>query len=180
VLAACEEPEAESTPRVLTDQAGGEFFWGCNKNGLKCEVHRIAGVSPPLPECEAGIGYYRGSGRRFFSVTAVCPRGPDDFERRDIDRFLTCETDDACPTIAEAGKMWECRAGLCQLHSQTGLSAGMPTVGELETLCIGPVPHFADWRPRYDELLPRIEAACPGDHYQAPCISIPEGCADPR
>lgn len=47
-------------------------------------------------------------------------------------------------------------------------------------LCIGDAPRTLHGDDPWATLMPAIAAACPGDSINSPCLTIPEGCPDPR
>jgi hypothetical protein len=144
-----EEPE----PRI-TDQSGGEFLL------VDGEIHRIAAVSPWYPPCDDNSGAYILRVDRFEHVMGVC----SDHGSGGWSRVLVCEEDDDCAEHP-------CHAGFCQEDG-----AGMPTRGDMQSLCYGERDRYAPLL--FDTQLDReIDEACPTSG--EPCISIPTGCPDP-
>jgi hypothetical protein len=176
---ACSPFEREDPHPRIIDQSGAEFFWVCTQQS--CEVHRIAGVSPPLPEClpreEAEYGV---SVARFFAIAATCVE-EGYFPFIIEERFVVCDDDADCPQIEqeEFGALYECRAGFCQNIDTETYPLGLPDARDLERLCTGHVLRGGDDRPS-SELEAAIAVACPVDDYRTPCESIPSACPDPR
>lgn len=188
-LASCLEPSGDSQLRI-SDQLGDEFFWVCGDGRREedtCEVHRIAGISPPLPECLPGEGdpkYGLGHGR-LIGLGAYCHvEGSMDSIQKDRVRFLICESDDECPGRRYDGAPidFECREGFCQNADIEEHPPSVLWAITVEELC------YATAAPRFEPLAldPELEAAldvaCPGRHeYRyVECVDVPAQCPDPR
>jgi hypothetical protein len=193
LLGACQSaPDADALPEGtmrIADQSGAEFLWVCQEsNHHLCKVHRIAGVSPRLPECfdDERPEYTYGWGR-FVEVFGLC-RDADGsgWSWGDWGRFLVCEQDADCPQLVRYGESYECRAGFCQNVDLVAHPPGLPDSFDMTTLCHGDAARYdehdltADDYPTKLEL--EIEAACPHflDQPHAACESIPDGCPDVR
>ncbi|HEY8379935.1 MAG TPA: hypothetical protein VIK91_25765, partial [Nannocystis sp.] len=95
-------------------------------------------------------------------------------------RFVVCEEDADCPTIVNRGRTDEyvCHAGLCRNIAGAEHFDGLPNRWMMERLCFGDRPRFGAFED--PEIVAAIDAACPSELINAPCLSIPEGGADPR
>jgi hypothetical protein len=169
----------DDQPPKIRDQSGAEFGWSCTEGG-HCEVQWVQTLRPPLPECGAGtIPTYGHLWFRFIEVTAACALDEDGAwqTRAGWGRLLVCEEDDDCPQLPDSFDRFECSAGYCQ---RTSMSSGPPRKEDLELLCTGQQPRFADIDPTPD-LAAAIDRACPNSTQDpdAPCLSIPPGCDDP-
>lgn len=181
-LTGCLEPSAGPHPRI-TDQLGDEFFWVCPDDEAECAVHRIAGVSPPLPECQPGQGEaeYGAVPGRLISVAPYCHvEGSMSATQMDRPRFVICEDDSGCPD--GQGSVFECREGFCQNADLEEHPPDLLWAITLQELC------YATAAPRFEPLVldPEIEAAldvaCPGRHeyWYVECVDVPAQCPDPR
>ena len=188
VAVACGSDDADHGFRVV-DQSDAPFFWSCTDDN--CDVHRIAGVSPPLPPCdvvfpgaeEPQTASYSYGWNRFISIVGRC-RGADGAAGGLVDwsRYVVCDADDDCPPLLGYDDVFECRAGFCQNVDRETYPPGPPRRIDLERLCMGDGPRY-EREPDGSSTTPEIRAvldiACPGNDPQAPCASIPDGCPDP-
>jgi hypothetical protein len=166
-------------PAMIRDQSGAQFEWLCDADG-HCTVGWIDGLSPALPECDAGrIPTYGYLWLRFFEVTAACALDQDGALGTEAGwgRFVVCGNTSECPQLPEYGDLFECRSGYCQ---RTNAPSGPPRKEDLELLCTGSAPRFAELDPS-PELAAAIDQACPtsAQDPESPCIAIPPGCDDP-
>lgn len=171
-MSACRSEPADDGPLRFRDMSGAEFFW------TGTEVHLIAGVSPPLPECDEGqrASYKVLSSSRFFVVIGACNDGIGNIWWG-RDRIVVCEHDDDCPQRETAA--YECRAGFCQdVDASTEL-----TYPDMFSLCFGHEPReaYPDGYPLSDEseIAMAIDDACAGalDPCEGP---LPASCPDPN
>jgi hypothetical protein len=186
LVAACSDTPADpdaSTLRFM-DQSGAEFWWDCNDEGENCEIHRIAGVSPPLPECPEGqvprLGYLKNW--RFFTAYAGCYYDPGTVWFG-FDRIAVCEEDSDCPQIPEKGYAYECRHGFCQDTNIERHPPGVLNMTDTYALCFGSAPRTTDgsvigWYEFPREEREKVIEACNAD-FVAPCDYLPDDCADP-
>jgi len=189
LLCACSADDGSALPEGtlrVVDQSGAEFFWVCDEELDDCDVHRIAGVSPPLPPCgKNSVPGYGYGWWRFLSINAWCGHGDGTaVGNTDWGRYVTCETDQDCPAIQHAAEAFECRAGFCQNVDLDNHPPGPPRGVEMEALCYGDAPrHAYDGSPiltppeRPEEMERALEAACPNP--SEACAYIPTGCPDP-
>lgn len=181
LAAACGESFADDGLLRIEDQSGAEFFWTAEE-----KVHRIVGVSPPLPECSSDDYRpdYTYGWNRFVDVFAMCwaVDGTGGSGRSDWGRYLICDDDGDCPQLTRFDHFYECRAGFCQSIDLEAYPPGLPNSIDMEMLCRGDAPRYEE------EAFPdsptaldlEVEAACPNEDRFAACTSVPDGCFDPR
>jgi hypothetical protein len=166
-------------PPKIRDQSGAEFGWSCTTDG-HCSVEWLGSLSPPLPECSAStIPTYGHLWWRFIEVTAACALDEDGALQTQSGwgRLVVCDATEDCPQLDDSFDRFECQSGYCQRSSMT---SSPPRKEDLELLCTGTQPRFADIDPS-PELAAAIEQACPNSPQDpdAPCLSVPPGCDDP-
>lgn len=179
-IVACNEPSDErAQPETITDQSGAVFGWTCDET--RCSVERIAG-SPALPDCGAGgDAFYSYAWGSFIEVTGACP--VDDTGWASFPswgRMVVCEADADCPTVIGQGAVDEyvCHAQFCRKAADVASFDALPNRWLMDYLCFGDRPRFEPFDE--PEIEAAIAAACPGESINSRCLSIPEGCADPR
>lgn len=180
VLAACNDgPNEPAQPETITDQSGAVFGWSCDDK--RCYVEQLE-ESPMLPGCKppsrAIYSYVWGG---IIEISAGC--ADDDGTWGGLSswgRFVVCEEDADCPTIISKGEAddYLCHAGFCRSVESAEYHDDLPNKWMMEMLCFGHLPRFEPFSD--PEMWAAIEAACPGESINAPCSSIPAGCADPR
>ncbi|MBC8074091.1 MAG: hypothetical protein IAG13_37570 [Deltaproteobacteria bacterium] len=176
-----EDGDDPSTFRI-TDQSGAEFLWTCTGDKDRDCVHRIAGVSPPLPTCDEGeVPGYSYRWGRFLQIFSYCDNDPDDdgWLFQPWYRAVVCEEDIDCPQELPK-KVYECRAGFCQRAERD--PAELPIRFDLIILCNGDEPRSETIEPL--SVSPEVEAVCPdhdpGLYFLQYCEDVPAGCPDPR
>lgn len=179
-LAACDDPEPYNPPQ-LEDQSGAVFDWSCNEQ--RCFPKPIDGV-PALPECgpnglKPGYSYTWGL---YINIAAMCADGSGGWGSfPEWSRTVVCESDADCPTIPHNDELdaYECNAGFCKLSSAADRFDELPLRHHMSQLCLGHVPRYEPYEVT-PELDAALAAACPGESDDSPCVSVPEGCPDPR
>lgn len=180
LLVACNDTSSKpAQPETITDQSGAVFGWSCDDT--RCYVERLD-ESPPLPDCgPEGKAFYSYTWGSLIEITGGCPiDGKSWGSLPEWGRFVVCEADADCPTVIGQGHVDEylCHAGLCRSVASAEYHDDLPNRWMMEYLCFGDRPRFEPFDD--PDLEAAIDVACPGDSINSPCLSIPDGCADPR
>jgi hypothetical protein len=181
-LGACGPSLAEQNPETVTDQSGTTFKWDCSKNN-DCDLVRLGDV-PPLPVCgdEDSTPGYSYSWGRFLEIYATCFFDGGWELSPPLGRITVCKDDSDCPQLVQYRDPYrfECRAGFCQSADHESFPPGaLPKRREMLLLCYGSTPRSASAPTQLPSgLLAAVAEACPNE--SSPCVSIPEGCPDPR
>lgn len=163
----------------ITDQSGAVFGWLCDEE--RCKVENI---DEPIPYCDpsSSRAIYSYTWGTFIEITPGCTFGSKG-EWGSLpgwSRIVVCDADEDCPVVRNNGdeSLYVCNGGFCKAAELTQWFDDLPNRWMMESICLGDGPRDLEHYENPYEVA--LEAACPGESFNAPCTEIPAGCRDPR